>query len=85
MAQYQILYYCHIPLGVKAIDPNGIVRENLPPRFMEATERLPRDWVAMLRWGTPQEREGSAEEVVKAIVAEIDTQWPDEIPLEPPE
>jgi len=40
MAQYQILYWRHIPLGVKATDLNGTVRENLPPRFQEAIDRL---------------------------------------------
>ena len=39
MARYQILYWEHIPLGVKATDVNGTVRENLPTRFQEAVER----------------------------------------------
>jgi hypothetical protein len=42
-------------------------------------------YTSMFRWSESQEREGSAEEVARAIVAELDAQWPDEIPLEPPE
>ena len=38
MARYQILYWEHIPLGVKATDVNGTVRENLPARFQQAVE-----------------------------------------------
>jgi len=93
MAQYQILYWRYIPLGVKATDLNGTVRENLPPRFQEAIDRLAMKdgetstsaYTSMFRWSAPQERDGSAEEVAKAIVTELDGQWPDEIPLEPPE
>ena len=36
----------------------------------------------MFRWSTPQEREGSAADVAKSVAAEIDAEWPDEIPLE---
>jgi hypothetical protein len=93
MAHYQILYWRYIPLGVKATDLNGTIRENLPPRFQEAIDRLAMKdgetstsaYTSMFRWSPPQEREGSADEVAKAIVAELDAQWPDEIPLEPPE
>ena len=93
MAQYQILYWRHIPLGVKASDLNGTVRENLPPRFQEAIDRLAMKdgetstsaYTSMFRWSAPQEREGSAEDVARTVVAELDAQWPSEIPLEPHE
>jgi len=93
MAQFQILYWRHIPLGVKATDLNGTVRENLPPRFQEAIDRLALKegetstsaYTSMFRWAAPQEREGSAAEVARAVVAELDAQWPDEIPLRSPE
>ncbi len=93
MAQYQILYWRYIPLGVKATDLDGTVRVNLPPRFQEAIDRLATKdgetstsaYTSMFQWGTPEEREGSASEVAEAVVAELDALWPDEIPLEPPE
>ena len=92
MAQYQVLYWRHIPLGVKATDLNGIVRENLPPRFQEAIDRsAKRDgrsstsaYTSMFRWSRPQEREGTAEEVAKVVAYELAAMWPDEIPTEPP-
>lgn len=70
---------------MQAIDPNGNVHENLPPRFAAAIEQLSRDWSLMLRWGPVEEREDSAEEVAKALVADLDAQRPGEIPLKPPE
>jgi hypothetical protein len=93
MAQYQILYWRHIPLGVKATDLNGTKRENLPPRFQEAIDRLAMKdgetstsaYTSMFRWSEPQERDGSAAEVAKTVADEIDAQWPDEIPLDPPD
>jgi hypothetical protein len=93
MAQYQILYWRHIPLGVKASDLNGTVRENLPSRFQEAIDRLAMQdgetstsaYTSMFRWSAPQEREGTAAEVAEAIAAELDARWPGEIPLEPPD
>jgi hypothetical protein len=92
MAQYQVLYWRHIPLGVKASDLDGTVRENLPPRFQEAIDQLAMKegetstsaYTSMFRWSAPQEQEGSAADVAKAVVVELDAQWPDEIPLEPP-
>ena len=91
MAQYQVLYWKHIPLGVKATDLDGTERENLPPRFQEGVDHLATHdgrtstsaYTSLFRWSRPQEREGSAAEVAKIVAAEIDAEWPDEIPLEP--
>jgi hypothetical protein len=93
MAQYQVLYWRHIPLGVKASDLEGTVRENLPPRFQEAIDQLATQdgetstsaYTSMFRWSAPQERDGTAAEVAKAVAAELSARWPDQIPLEPPE
>jgi hypothetical protein len=92
MAQYQVLYWRHIPLGVKATDLNGIVRENLPPRFQEAIDRLAKEdgrtstsaYTSLFRWSRSQEREGTASEVARAVAAELAAEWPEEIPNEPP-
>jgi len=83
MARYQILYWEHIPLGVKATDVNGTVRENLPARFQEAVERATAKagqdtaaaYTSMFKWGKEQEREGSAIEVAAAIAEELDRTW----------
>ncbi len=86
MARYQILYWEHIPLGVKATDINGSMRENLPARFQEAVEHAAdrsghssaAAYTSMFKWGKEQEREGTAAEVAAAIVKELDETWDDE-------
>lgn len=90
MARYQILYWEHIPLGVKATDVNGTVRENLPARFQEAVERATQRagqssaaaYTSMFKWGKEQEREGAAAEVARAIAEELDETWNEETALE---
>jgi hypothetical protein len=92
MAQYQVLYWRHIPLGVKATDLSGTVRENLPERFQRAVDQLAMQdgktstsaYTSMFHWSRPEECEGTAAEVAREVAAEIAAWWPDEIPLEPP-
>lgn len=86
MARYQILYWEHIPLGVKATDVNGTVRENLPARFQETVEKAAARggrtgaaaYTSMFKWGKEQEREGTAAEVAAAIAKELDETWNEE-------
>jgi hypothetical protein len=86
MARYQILYWEHIPLGVKATDVNGTVRENLPARFQQAVEKASSQaghssaaaYTSMFKWGKEQEREGSASEVATAVAKELDETWNEE-------
>ena len=86
MARYQILYWEHIPLGVKATDLNGTVRENLPARFQEAVQRASSRaghdstaaYTSMFKWGTEQERDGSAKDVATTIAKELDDTWDEE-------
>ncbi len=86
MARYQILYWEHIPLGVKAIDLNGTVRENLPARFQEAVENASSRaghnsaaaYTSMFKWGKEQEQDGSAKEVATTIAKELDETWDEE-------
>ena len=86
MARYQILYWEHIPLGVKATDVNGTVRENLPARFQETVEKATARggqtgaaaYTSMFKWGKEQERDGSAGEVAAAIAKELDETWNEE-------
>ena len=86
MARFQILYWEHIPLGVKATDVNGTVRENLPARFQEAVENASLKagqtsaaaYTSMFKWGKEQEREGAAKEVAAMIAKELDETWDEE-------
>lgn len=86
MARYQILYWEHIPLGVKATDVNGTVRENLPARFQQAVEKAAMRagqtsaaaYTSMFKWGKEQEREGTAAEVASVIAKDLDANWNEE-------
>lgn len=86
MARFQILYWEHIPLGVKATDVDGVVRENLPPRFQEAVENAASQagqtsaaaFTSMFKWGKEQEREGTASQVAAAVARELDQTWNEE-------
>ena len=86
MARYQILYWEHIPLGVKATDVNGTVRENLPARFQQAVENASSQaghssaaaYTSMFKWGKEQERDGTAAEVASAVAKELDESWDEE-------
>lgn len=83
MARYQILYWEHIPLGVKATDVHGTVRENLPARFQQAVENAASRagqtsaaaYTSMFKWGKEQERPGAAAEVAASIAKELDETW----------
>ena len=87
MATYKILYWQEVPSQVKADDGLDEVTLQMPPRFMEqidlfaAKRKLQStdDYLAQWKWSDEQEREGSAEEVAAAIVAELDSRldWPD--------
>lgn len=90
MAKYQVLYWRHIPLGVKAWDMDGTVRENLSPRFQEAVDKAAMQasgqtsgpaYTTMFRWSKEAEREGTAKEVIAQVVTELEAKWPDKIPL----
>lgn len=89
MATYQVLYWGHLPMRVRATDINGQKYGELSPRFMEAMNKASKlhgmDGTVMFRWSPPKEREGTAEHVLEQVIKEIDDQFPDEIPLTPPE
>jgi hypothetical protein len=84
MARYQVLYWRHIPLGVKAFDIEGMVRKNLPAQFQEVFQRAALQnnrhtedpyTTSGFRWGQEHEREGSALDVATEIVNEIVQSW----------
>ncbi len=84
MARYRILYWGHIPIGVKATDVNGTVRENLPARFQEAfgsaaaprKEKTPAAYTTSnFRWGAEHTLEGSAATVVARVAQALDETW----------
>jgi hypothetical protein len=85
VATYKILYWQEIPSQIKAEDELDDVTLPLDPRFMERIDRLAAqrglqstdEYLAQWRWSDEQEREGTAEEVARAIKLELeaDANW----------
>ena len=84
MARYQILYWEHIPIGVKATDANGTVRKNLPVRFQEVFEKAvtqnrkhdsPTYTTSGFRWSKERIRGGTAADVVADVIRALDKTW----------
>lgn len=84
MARYQILYWEHIPIGVKATDAHGMVRENLPRRFQEVFERTvsenrgnsPSNYsTSGFRWSEEKVLTGTAADVTALVVKLLNETW----------
>jgi len=87
MARYRVLFWRHIPLGVKATDVNGMVRVNLPARFQEAFQQAVAKsskinegtyTTSSFKWSAAQIREGSAAKVAALVAKEIEAEWDEE-------
>ena len=86
MASYRILSWAEIPVGVKAKDDSGTVREELPVRFQHAvdavataTDRIEtKAYLAEWNWGEPEDRSGTASEVATLVVDELVAAYPSE-------
>jgi len=86
MASYQILSWSEIPVGVKARDDSGTVREELPIRFQHAvdavataTDRVEtKAYLAEWNWADSQDRTGTASEVATGIADELVAAYPSE-------
>lgn len=84
MTEYQVTYFMTIPSYVVAKDAEGEVRRQLSERFEEAIDDLAtatgkiqqKDYLSGWRTEEPQTREGSAEEVVTAVLAELEEAYP---------
>jgi hypothetical protein len=85
MARYEILYWHDIPVQVRAGGRRERISQELPPRFLDAVDRAALatkltgtdGYLSQFHWSEPQERAGSPEEVVAAVVAELDAAWPE--------
>jgi Virulence factor len=84
VAKYQVMSWKHIPSQVKAWDADGEVKAMLPDRFQVAIDAYAMkdgstDMDAYLEgwaWGPVQEREGGAQEVLGAVITELDASHP---------
>jgi hypothetical protein len=83
MAKYQILYWDDIPLQVKAQEGRIRASKPLSDRFQVAVDAASMEagltgtdkYLDLMRWGDLQERAGSPDEVVAALLAELETQY----------
>ncbi|HEX4796796.1 MAG TPA: virulence factor [Humisphaera sp.] len=79
MATYKILYWQEIPSQIRVEDAQDELTIPLPPKFMERIDQLAAqrglqgsdDYLAQWKWSEEEEREGSAQEVADAVMAEL--------------
>ena len=85
MATYRILYWQEIPSQIKAADDLDEVTVQLDSRFMERIDQLAAqrglqgsdDYLAQWHWSDDQERDGTADDVARAVKRELeaDADW----------
>jgi hypothetical protein len=84
MASYQVMFWKHIPSQVKAWEGDAQVKRMMPDRFQVAIDAYAMkdgstDMDAYLdgwRWGPVETMNGAPDEVLAAVVAELDTANP---------
>jgi hypothetical protein len=84
MAKFQIMYWHDIPVQVRAGGRRDRVSIELPQRFQEAVDNAATAaeltgtdaYLDGFRWGDPEEREGSPQEVATAVSNELIAQYP---------
>lgn len=84
MTRYQILYWKDIPAQVKAADDSGKrVSRTLPDRFQAMIDQIAMkeglagtdDYLNQWRWTGKSELSGSADEVVDAVIQELEREF----------
>ncbi len=84
MAKYRVIYWKHIPTMVMATEDGEQARVSLPPRFQAAVDAYAMvegstddgAYSAGWRKGPWEERDGSPQEVAKAVAAELEAAHP---------
>jgi hypothetical protein len=84
LARYQVMYWKHIPSQVKAWDRGSEAKSMLPGRFQAAIDAYAMrdgstDMDAYLegwRWGPEEERPGTPDQVLAAVLEELDAANP---------
>jgi hypothetical protein len=84
MAKYQVMFWKHIPSQVKAWEGSTEVKRMMPDRFQVAIDAYAMkdgstDMDAYLdgwHWGPVEDRPGAADDVLGAVIAELDSSHP---------
>lgn len=83
MARYQVLYWKDIPAQVKVlVDGKRPLSGAMPPRFQIQIDRVAMeqglagtdDYLNQWHWSEKREREGTPEEVLEAVLRELEAQ-----------
>lgn len=85
MAEFQVLYWHDIPLQVRAGNRRNRVSFELAPRFQVAIDQVAMatgltgtdEYLDGFHWSEMQERNGTAGEVAKTVVAELEASFPE--------
>jgi len=85
MASVQILYWKDIPVQVRARDEKGRASLPMPDRFQVAIDQAAMlagitgsdAYTELYEWRSSGDRAGTAQEVVVAVVAELDARYAD--------
>jgi hypothetical protein len=83
MSKYRILYWKHIPSGIVASGDGREVKHQLPQRFQNAIDAYAMamgltgtdEYIAGWRRGPWIEREGSPEEIIRQVAAELEEEF----------
>jgi hypothetical protein len=84
MANYQVMFWKHIPSQVKAWEGETQVKRMMPDRFQVAIDAFSMRegstemdaYLEGWHWGPVDERTGTPDEVLTAVIAELDAANP---------
>jgi len=80
VTRVQVLYWQNVPSLVRAFADDGTPHSRpLPDRFQQEIDRLAMEqglagsdaYLEQFRWGEPEEREGTPDEVADAVLREL--------------
>ncbi len=82
MAMYQILYWKDIPAQVRVYEGRRRITQQMPKRFQIEIDRVAMetglagtdDYLDQWQWTEKQERPGEPEEILKALVQELEAE-----------
>ncbi len=83
MAEYQILYWRDLPAQLKAFEGKKPISRPLSDRFQVEIDRVAMedglygtdDYLDQWQWSAKEEREGSAEEILDTLAAELEAKF----------
>jgi hypothetical protein len=80
MARYQILYWQDVPSVIKAFDDTGETKRQLADWYQQEIDKRAMvqgltgsdEYLEQWRWGEPEERPGTPDEVLDAVERELE-------------